>query len=191
MGIPDFVFANGGTKSDWIEFHDEFLTDVPSHLKASASETWWRNNCTIRSGLKQIKDDVESKLLNKRRPKAEDTSVVRLSRITRLSRDTINHPRRQFWVNEALSEIKSKIVEKEKLVEQRSNKDKLLIANLRRSLEDQRTETARMFAEIQQKKDELDVQKKMIENYRLQLERVEKQTGKSINFSPNLNIEKK
>jgi len=188
MKIPDFVFANGGTKNDWIPNHDEFSGSSPEHLNASTKEIWWRNNWTIRIGLKTVKTDVELKLAKKKKLYSRETSISNLSRITRLNRETIKHPDRYHWVRASLDEIKNLCSEKITLAEERSSKDKSLIANLRRKLDDQRQEIARIYLENQDLINKLDVQNKINENYRHELERI-KRTGKTVNFSPNLSTE--
>jgi hypothetical protein len=190
MEIPEFVFVNGGTKSDWIKVHDEYSGDIPDHLIAITKETWWRNNWTIRIGIKQIRGDVDSKLLSKKKPKSKDTSISCLSRITRLSRDTIKHPGRFYWVSAALFEIESLIREKNSLSIERSSKDKSLIANLRRNLDNQRSQTAKLYIENQELIEKLETQKKINENYRLELERAMK-VGKTFDFLPNLSTDKR
>ncbi len=184
MSIPDFVFKNGGTSQDWIPEHDAYKGNRTAKFNESVQETWWLTNWKIRNALSKISNSVVEELEKKRKVSIQEVSVTRIAKEAKLTRKTILHNNRIFWIEDFRSDL-LKQIRKPIISEEQRQFDKIKRENIERkkNLFNQREETAKWLVKSKELEEEVRTLKRMLKDYEW------KKTGNTGNNSRSLRAE--
>lgn len=138
------------TDLQWIEKHDRIYNeaDLSDKLKMENQYLYWKKNCDIRKAL----DEIESTIKKTSKPSVRLAGWSEIARKAKCDRNTLKHPERFIWVQQARERLIS-LIQKENEVPSKlevvmTKED--VVRKLEHELSLSKTESARWFVKYEE-----------------------------------------